>query len=521
MSTDPRKVVTSLDPFGGRASSRTVQGKNDTSESIGAAFVAIAAGGVALLASSRVTSLDGELWMAVVGATAVGIGCLLLVVPLARMEGGPMLIRIGPASILLYTLSFGVFSLGWLTVQSGSRLAIDPAQIPPAVAVSMAGLLALTAGYSVGPPQLIVGVARNLLRRIFPPGGWSLRVPSIAVLLYLAGTASRLVRLRSGQYGYLQDPALALSSPSPVAQLLSLLETLTMTALVVAAIDHWIIRPTAHKRWVLVALAAVECAVALFSASKQGVIFPLVALTVVFLISGRTVKIRLLAVGVVSVSLLFSFNVAYRNTIRDAGTTSIAPSEALSVLPTVVGRTIGEATAGGVVVDGPAALARRLRLVDNVAIVRQKTPEEIEYRSWSDLVTGPMLAAVPRVIWPEKPVISTGRDFAIYYYEVPSSVYSANAVTVPGDLIRHGGILPMVAGMLLLGAVIRLFDTALRPVRDARHLIVYIPVFLHLLKLESGVTIFVVGLAQLLAFLVLTSWLVFVRGDPGRRIASG
>lgn len=67
----------------------------------------------------------------------------------------------------------------------------------------------------------------------------------------------------------------------------------------------------------------------------------------------------------------------------------------------------------------------------------------------------------------------------------------------------------MIVGMALLGLLVRFFESVFRPSQDARHLVFYVPVFLHLVKLESDVTIFLVGLVQLLLFLALTSWLVF------------
>lgn len=471
--------------------------------------------GVGVLTLGDGSSLDRRLWIAAVGSVAVGAGCFAIMKPHVPAGRG-LLTRLGPATVVLYTLSFGLFGLAWLAPQSGSRQIIDPEQIPGAIVTSMAGLIALTMGYVVGPPRGIVRRAQRLVLWIFPTGPWSLRVPSMAVLLYLIGTGARAFRLSTGQYGYLQDGLQAFSSPSVTGQLLSVIEGFATIALVAAAVDHFMLSRSVRSRVVLICLATMEISIGVVSASKEGVLFTLVALGVVKALSGRHIRIVSVLVAGVAVSLLFPFTSEYRNTIRTGERGQIAPTEALGDIPSVIDGTARSVTARSVFVDGPSAVARRLRQVDNVAIVQQKTPRTIPYRPWTELVSGPFAAAVPRVLWPSKPVISTGREFSLDYYELPPSVYSATAVTVPGDLYRHGGLLPLAVGMAGLGLVLRFFDKAFSPSKDPRHLIIYVPVFLHLLKLESDITVFLVGMLQLLLLSAVSSWLVFVPPRKGR-----
>lgn len=473
--------------------------------------------GVLALYAGPTWSLDARLRMAAFGSVVVGTGCFALIRPHARARDAPLLARLGPATIVLYTFSFGVFGLAWLAPQSGSKVTIDPVQIPGAAATSMLGLVALTVGYVVGPPGGIVQWAQRRVATMFPAGPRSLRVPSMALLLYAVGTGARIVRLSTGQYGYFQDASQTLSSPTGSAQLLSLLEEVTTIAVVAAAIDHFILSRSTRSRVVLVVLTTLEISIGLVSASKEGVLFTLLALALVKAFSGRPVRLATVLAGGLLVSLLFPFTSDYRNTLRGGESGQISPATALGQVPAVVGRTAQLATPRSVLVDGPSAVARRLRQVDNVAIVRQKTPSAIAYRPWSEVATGPVVAVVPRALWPSKPIVSTGRDFSLDYYELPPSVYSATAVTVPGDLYRHGGIAPLVVGMTVFGLILRFFDRALSPRHDPRHLIVYVPVFLHLLKIESDVTVFAVGLLQLLLLAALTSWLVFAPSRGSRR----
>jgi hypothetical protein len=147
--------------------------------------------------------------------------------------------------------------------------------------------------------------------------------------------------------------------------------------------------------------------------------------------------------------------------------------------------------------------------VDNLALVQQKTPATIAYRPWSELLTGPLVALVPRAVWPNKPTISTGNEFARIYYELPTTIYSSNAVTIPGDLYRHGGLVPLGVGMSVLGLLLGFFDRALTPSTDPRQLVIYVPLFLYLIKFERDVTVYLVALAQLLLVSLVVAWLVF------------
>jgi hypothetical protein len=68
---------------------------------------------------------------------------------------------------------------------------------------------------------------------------------------------------------------------------------------------------------------------------------------------------------------------------------------------------------------------------------------------------------VPRALWPGKPILATGYQFGRQYFEVPATVYSSTTITPIGDLYRHGGWVPVIAGMFLFGCGIRLLDDAL------------------------------------------------------------
>lgn len=122
-----------------------------------------------------------------------------------------------------------------------------------------------------------------------------------------------------------------------------------------------------------------------------------------------------------------------------------------------------------------------------------------------------MTGLVPRSLWSGKPVLSTGKEFSEQYYELPDTLYTASAVTVPGDLLRHGGLVPLFLGMLIFGALLRVADVALDPARDLRRLILFVPLFSLALKLESDVVVLIVGALQTVILAGIVGRFGFVR----------
>jgi hypothetical protein len=111
---------------------------------------------------------------------------------------------------------------------------------------------------------------------------------------------------------------------------------------------------------------------------------------------------------------------------------------------------------------------QRIREIDSVAIIVQRTPQQISFRSPLQLIEGPLAGIVPRLLWPGKPLNLTGYEFSREYFGEPSTVYTSTSDTFVGGLYLYGGWLPMLAGMFLLGCVVRLLDDQL-DVRANRH----------------------------------------------------
>ncbi|MDH3627657.1 MAG: hypothetical protein OEV00_01990 [Acidobacteriota bacterium] len=98
----------------------------------------------------------------------------------------------------------------------------------------------------------------------------------------------------------------------------------------------------------------------------------------------------------------------------------------------------------------------RLSLVNSVAVVIRDVPRWVPYANGRTLFVPTLAFLVPRVLWPGKPTLTMGTDFARTFRVVHMLDYETNmAVTVPGELCWNFSWPGIVVGMLLWGAALR------------------------------------------------------------------
>lgn len=465
---------------------------------------------VVVLGHPLAASNSFELWLSVIGATVTGLGSVWLCLEKVGRRASVHWARIGPIFGGYFAVVFGLFSLGWLSPQQGIAATIEPTLIPGSVAVSMIGLSMWTIGYIAGAPRIMTTGLARLVDRIFPGSNQTFRFAGAPVVVYLIGLGARLYQLHTSSYGYLQNAQVALSSPSPAGHIVALLGDFAAIGLVMAAIDAFALSRSSRSKIILTALLTAEIGNGLFSGSKQSVVVSIASVGLVYVLATGRVPRRAALLLLLGVLLVFPLVTSYRGSIRGSGTVSVTSGTAETQLI----RTLSDGAnyAPNVVfIDSPAAIAHRLREIDNVAIIRQKSPGSIPYKPWSDLVIDPLIDWFPRFLWPTKPILSTGAYFSQTYYGIPSSVTTASAVTIPGDLLRHGGGVPLALGMLALGMLVAMMDTAVDPTTDVRRLVLFIPLLVMLVKSESGMTALVVGIVDLFVAVAFANFLAFTR----------
>lgn len=483
-----------------------------------AATASLAYGFALLLGWRAYTTLRPGVWpttalsLAVGSIVLVALGSLALTRSVAAGSASRRVL-VGPIWILYFTLAFGVTALGWSHRAPLDAPNVHPEFIVLAVLLSGGAIASWTLGYLLRPSRSWLRFFEAALGGI-PGLSPTLRWRNIAVVLYLLGVAARLIRLDAGQFAYLQDVNAALTSPSGRDQLLGLVERLAVLGLIIAALDAFLFSRSLRSRLVVAVLFMSEIAFGMFAASKESVLLAVLSVALVYRSSvNRRLPRLAVFVFLVLIIAVFSFNSTYRSAIRSTpGGHSVSASVALDALPRALGNMLDQPPSR-LGTESFQLAAARVRQVDNTALVLERTPSRFSFRSWPELVTGPLLGLIPRVFWPSKPVLSTGYEFSRYYRDIPAGVYTANGVSTHGDLFRHGGLAPMVLGMLLLGLLVRVLDDVFGRPGDVRRLVVVIPLIAPLIYSESDVTSLIVLLAKSLLLAAITVRVAFVNSQ--------
>ena len=466
------------------------------------------------------------LLLSVASIVAAGVACTLATLSCHRDDTASAPFRLGPIWVTYYVLTFGLLTLAWINLATLDRLRgpltvntfgaaaltqlISASSIPKATIFASLALVAWTGGYIVRPLGLSVRFARRITPKLTKEGVWRLRTQSFPIVVFCVGLAARALLFRADRYAYLGSASLALNAPSALTQPLTALSECAQFGLVLAILDHTLISHSIRSRITLILIFIVELAFGLLSGDKTNFLFTIVSVAIVYRLCVRRLPRRLVVAMVAGALFVIPFASAYRAYVRPSNGPRVTGLSAFKGAPRIIQATLSNFGSGSAFVNSGAELAARLREIDNVALILQKTPSTIPYRPWSELLYGPATGLIPRAAWPSKPVLSTGIEFSHDYYNVPTGTYTANAVTLPGDLLRHGGILPLVAGMFIIGGASRLVDSEFYPGRDPRRVLIYIALFGILLQPEADFISMTLTLVEAFVISVVLTRIAFV-----------
>jgi len=299
---------------------------------------------------------------------------------------------------------------------------------------------------------------------------------------------------------------------SGYAQILSAFSHLATFGVAAAALQVF----GEHRRSARVTLAvlfAAEIAAGAVAGQKQSFVITFLAVAIPFSASRRRLP-KTVAVGALAVfmAVVVPFNQAYRHAAR-RGPVTLTPSQAAAAAPGVLSQSGGGL---GTVPGSVTYLLHRVREIDSPAIIMQRTPSQVPYISPVQLVTGPVASLVPRVLWPGKPLMTAGYRFGQEYYGAPAAAHSTAAVTPAGDLYRHGGWVPVLAGMFLLGCWVRLVDDAADIRADPHAIFLVLLLWPVLVKGEADWVSLAAGIPAAVLTFAFAVTLAFSRVTPGR-----
>jgi hypothetical protein len=396
----------------------------------------------------------------------------------------------GPWSLLWYFACYGLATLTWVQPQTGTAAEIAVSSVVRALWLVTVGMTLWVLGYFIGPGQ----PARRIGNRVV--AGLSLRfTPEVRSalapwILYAIASAARIATAgTTGLFGYVGNVQSAVTTASSYQQWLSDLSLCGPLAVAAAALQVFR-EHVPGARVTLAILFLTEIAYGAASGQRLSFIITILAVAIPFTTAGRRLHSGLVAftglalTGLTFLLIIIPFNQTYRGVARStSGTLSI--SAALAETPSILGQTIGSGNAVGVLSSSGSFLLTRLREIDNPAIIMQRTPNEVKFLSPVQLVEAPIVILVPRAVWPGKPILDTGYNFTQTYYELPASSYTSSAITPAGDLYQHGGWVPVIVGMFLLGCGVRLLDDVMDLRGNPHSIFLFLLLFPTLVKQEN------------------------------------
>jgi hypothetical protein len=367
--------------------------------------------------------------------------------------------KLGPWSLVWYGLTSGLASVIWIEPQTGTSAEITIVSILRALWLVAIGMTFWAIGYSIGGPVWLRRFADRGVTALRSRRRSTVRGPLTPWVLYAIGMAARIITaITTGRFGYVGNPASA-NTATGYQQILVYAGDFCPLAVCAAALQVYRER-LASARITLAVLFIIEVTFGALEGGKGSFITAVLAMAMPLSAARcRMPKKAMIAAAVIFFIAVIPFNSVYRQEVRD-GPALLSTSQAINGAPTILTQQLNSQR--GLLANFSGSwdyLLQRLQEIEGPAIILQRTPAQIPFVSFTQLLDGPLLEIVPRAIWPSKPIINTGYDFSSQYYDTSS--YTAAAMSPVGDLYRHGGWLAVMAGMLVLGCCVRMLDDVL------------------------------------------------------------
>jgi hypothetical protein len=332
-------------------------------------------------------------------------------------------------------------SLAWLE-EPESRISLARQDVTKALLLVAAGYVALWVGW----------FATRGTRAARPRTGFSpSHLPSrrLTIALAVVGFISLVVLVATGSFGYVRD--FDVGGPlGPWTEWVVASRAGLDIALAFAAFRAFGVSDRVSARpdlLVLVVLIILQFGAGLLHGSKAIYIVPRL-LVVVFIYA--LFHDRMPAKWVLAFAIAIALAVPIVEQVRDLSSRPATERNAAKLVLSGVHETARDT--GGSAASALDTLGKRTRQIENVAAVMRDTPSVFAHTRGSALPEAVAIALVPRVLWPEKPVLDAGRSFPQLYLKQPASSRSNTGPSHFGDLYRNFGLLGVILGMGAFGA---------------------------------------------------------------------
>jgi hypothetical protein len=449
------------------------------------------------------------------GAMALAAFCCGLLMLMSAAAGHDRLgladWRIGPWSLVWGTFAFGLATISWIGPQIGPPAEILPGSILRALAMIGVALALLTAGYCACPRRLAIARARRAADGMGRRFTDEIRSPAVPWALLAVGLLSQLgFATLTGRLGYVGEVAASVTTASGYSQYLAVAGQCVPLALMAAAIRAY--RTMTLGAWVTtLVILAITIAAGAIAGGKESFVVAILAVIIPHAIARRRLPVAAIVTAVIIFLLvIIPFNQAYRASAR--GAVTLSTDQAISAAPAIAHQVVASDLSLAILGESAGYLAERVRTIDSPAIIMQRTPSQIPYANPAQLAISPIVGLIPRIVWPGKPILAAGYQISQEYYQLPPQLYTASDVTPEGDLYRHGGWVPLIMGMFLLGCLIRIIDEVTDLRRGAHGAFLILLLFPDIVQAGSDCATLLAGMPGMILL-----WLCVVRMSFTRR----
>jgi hypothetical protein len=423
------------------------------------------------------------------GLVAIMLGCWVAPIWFSVQQGRLDVFESVHAMGFRFFVYFGLGAI-W-TWQDPTRVAFDryiPPYLVPAAAVCVLAFVAFVAGYYA--PWFRARQARNV--REIPTSVWFVIVP---------GTIGFIGTMAASLWSWASWAGVTLSGfVSSLGQLAPLYYFAWGLCWML------VLTPTTPARHRLVLLG-------LFGPASLAIVFGdltdksrILMLAIVPLFALWYTRRKLPWKTLVLVALVLVFAVfPFANTIR-----IVDPRLDTTERVLITSRMISDWDTDHYMFASLHAAKRRLALINSVAAVIRDVPRWVPYENGRTLFYPTLAFFVPRILWPDKPKHTLGREFAetfrvIHILDEQTSI----SPTVTGELYWNFGVPGVLIGMALWGMLMRALYRRYGespfpdPVRQAIHVVLLVQ-FLHF---GAGISAQTVTVLRILVLIEGFRWL--------------
>ena len=506
---DPPRLSRLKAPWEVRRDSPTVRA-NSASITLMLPLLLLIATIFAILASSSATEINEKILWGSIGLSAYLASLFTFLFSKLRYFG-LFEVQLGAWFLAYAILAFGVSTLTIMQPQIGTAAMVDKTKVPTALLLIGLSFTLWSFGYVVGRARIFQTPFRWGNATLMSGLSNEFRRPSTLLLTFACGIAADfLMVFVGGQYGYLGNSLVAtVDSVAWYTQPLVIVSSLKFAAVFGLAARVFIGRTDSFVRYVLPTLAF-TVAIGLLTGMKESFLIAFVSVGVPYLLGSS--RWRLLPM--IGVVLVFVFFVTptisgLRQDVRGgSGSLDVVSALNLGVNKIFSGNYLVENNSP----QNSVSTMERIRLIDNLALIITKSPDQIPYRSLGEVVSAPVTGFVPRLVWPDKPVRLSGYEFYRIYYEGTS--YSSSAITLQGSLYLYGGLWVLLVGMLIVGLATRALDEALDVKNNLHGALFLVLVLSVIVKQEMDAASFLSAVPSFIISWVLGAHLIFERSHP-------